>query len=53
MLTDVDMILMVEKGIKGGICHAILRYSKANNKHMKNHDKNKEPSYILHLDANN
>ena len=44
---------MVEKGIKGGICHAILRYSKANNKHMKNHDKNKEPSYILHLDANN
>ena len=43
---------MVEKGIRGGICHAIHRYAKANNKHMKNHDKNKESSYILYLDAN-
>ena len=49
LLTDVDMLLMVEKGIRGGICHAILRYAKANNKHMKNHDKDKESSYILYI----
>ena len=44
---------MVEKGIRGGICHAIHRYSKANNKYMKNYDKNKESSYLTYLDANN
>ena len=41
-LTDIDILLMVEKGLKGGICHSIYRYAKANNKHMKNFDKNKE-----------
>ena len=51
--TDVDMLLMVEKGIRGEICHAIHRYSKANNKYMKNYDKNKESSYIQYLHANN
>ena len=52
-LTNVDMLLMVEKGIKGGIYHAIYRYAKANNKYMKNYDENKESSYIQYLDANN
>ena len=47
------MLLMVEKGIKGGICHAIHRYGKANNKYMNNYDKNKQSSYIQYLDANN
>ena len=46
LLTKVDMLLMVEKGIRGGVYHAIHRYAKANNKHMKNYDKNKESSYI-------
>ena len=35
LLTDIDMWLMVEKGIRGGICHAIHRCVKENNKHMK------------------
>ena len=46
LLTNIDMLLMVEKGIRGGIYHAIHRYAKANNKYMKNYDKNKESSYI-------
>ena len=44
---------MVEEGIRGGICHAIQRYAKANNKYMNNYDKKKKPSYIQYLDANN
>ena len=35
------MLLIVEKGIRGGICHAIHRYTKANNKYMKDYDKTK------------
>ena len=52
LLTDIDMLLMVEKGIGGGMCHAIHRYAEANNKYMKNYDR-KESSYIQYLDANN
>ena len=46
LLTDIDMLLMIEKGIKGGICKAIHQYAKANNKYMKDYDKNKESSYL-------
>ena len=38
--TDIDMMLMVEKSIRDGIIHAIHKYAKANNKYMKNYDKN-------------
>ena len=37
---------MVEKGIRGEICHSIYQYIRANNKYMKSFDKNKESSYI-------
>ena len=53
LLTDYDMLLMVEEGIRGGICHMIHRHERANNKYMKNYDKYKESSYIQYLDANN
>ena len=53
LLTDYDMLLMVEEGIRGGICHSIHRYAKANNKYMKNYNNNEESSYIQYLDATN
>ena len=49
---DVNMLLMVGKGTRGGRCDAIHRYAEANNKYMKNYDKNKE-SYLTYFDANN
>ena len=47
------MLLMVEEGIRGGICQAIHRYAKANNEYMNNYNKRKTISYIMYLDANN
>ena len=44
---------MIEKGVRGGICQTTHRYDKANNKYMKNYDKNIESTYIEYLDANN
>ena len=52
LITDYDMILMTEKGIRGGICHKTHWYAKANNKFMENYVKNID-SYIEYLDANN
>ena len=42
LLTDLDMLLVIGKGIRGGITHEIHRFAEANNKYMKNYDKNKE-----------
>ena len=53
LLTDYDMLLMVEEGIRGGICHSIHRQAKASNKYMENYDESKESSYIQYLDTNN
>ena len=46
------MLLMIENGIRGGICQAIHRYAKANKKYMDNYDEKIESSYIEYLDAN-
>ena len=46
VMTDYDMLLMIEKGIRGAIYQAAHRYAKANNKCMKSYDKNNESSYI-------
>ena len=53
LLTDIDMLLMVAKGIRGRICHFVYRYARDNNKYMKDYDKNKESSYIQYWDVNN
>ena len=53
LVTNVDMLLMIEKGIRGGICHAVHRYAKANNKYMKDYNKDEEESYLKNDDANN
>ena len=47
------MLLMVEKGIRGRICHSIYRYAKANNKYIKDCDKNKESSCLQYCNLNN
>ena len=44
---------MVEEGIRGGICHSIYQYAKANNKYMKDYEKNKDLSYLQYWDVNN
>ena len=53
LLTDESMLLLFEKGIRGGMCNAIYKYAKANNKYMKNYDSTKESKYSMYVDANN
>ena len=47
------MLSMVDKGVRGGICHSIYRYAKTNNKYMKDYHKNKESSNLHNWDLNN
>ena len=49
IITDVDMLLMVEKGLRAGICHVIHKYSKTNNKCMKNYDKKRIIIYLVFI----
>ena len=47
------MLLMEEKGIRGGVCHSTYQYANCNNKQMKDYDKNKESSHLRYWDVNN
>ena len=53
LLHDYDMLMMIEKGIRGGITHISKRYAEANNKYMKSYNPDEESSFIQYLDANN
>ena len=54
LLTDTDMLLMVEKGIQGGITKAVKRYASVNNKYMKDlYNPDEKSIYLQYLDANN
>ena len=53
LITDVDMLLMIEKGIRGRICNPIHHYAKFNIKYMSDYDENKESSYLNYWDVNN
>ena len=47
------MLLMIESGMRGSVCHVIHSYAEAKNKYMNNNDENKESSFLSYLDADN
>ena len=53
LLTNANMLMLFEEGIRGGICTAIRYYAEANNKYMKNYDSTKKSIYLMYVDANN
>ena len=53
LMTDIDMFQFIEKGLRGGISYIANRHGKANNKYMKDYNKDKPSKYIMYLDANN
>ena len=53
LLTDYDMHLFIEKGLRGGTSMVSERYSKANNSYLKDYDRSKPTSYIQYLETNN
>ena len=53
LLHDYDMLMLFERGIRGGISHISMRYAEANNKYMVNYDHDQPSNYIQYLDANN
>ena len=52
LISDIDMLLFLEDGIRGRICHSVLRNAKANNKYMKDYDEKKESSFLIYTDYN-
>ena len=53
LITDPDMYILFEKGIRGGISYISNRYSEANNKYLKSYDLKQESKYTIYIDANN
>ena len=53
LISNIDMHLFIEKGMRGGISYIAQRHSKANNKYTENYDSSKKSVFIMYLDANN
>ena len=52
-ISDTDMYLFIEKGLRGGSCYIAKRYGEPNNKYIKHYDPTKPSEFISDLDVNN
>ena len=53
LITDPDICIFSEKGMRGGVFYISNRYSKANNKYLKSSDPKQDLKHIIYLDSNN